>query len=155
MRAIWNSTLRTAAFAPLAAALALGATPLAPASRAQIQNSSKDVFAKEKSAELQALKQRATNLAKQMDAHSSASPMKSDPRREWNQLLSDFDQWSAKFHVPTQEMMLPTYVGGPNGPIPKNYPLLAEGPPGVAGSFCMKDLVRSTDVQFAYRCYKE
>lgn len=157
MGAIWSSTLRSTAFALLTGALAvaLGVTLAAPASRARPQLSSKDVVVKERNAELQALKERATNLAKQINAHSSTSPMRSDQQREWVKLLSDFDQWAAKFHVPIQGIMLPTQVGGPNGAIPKNYPLLAEGSPGMAGFFCMKDLSRSTDAQFAYRCYKE
>jgi hypothetical protein len=158
MRAIWTSTLRTTAFALLAGALAvaLGATAAAPASRAQVQNLSKEQLAAQRNAELQVLKERATNLAKQINAHSSASPMRSDQQREWIKLLSDFDQWAAKFHVPTQEQMLPAYgVSASGHQLPKNYPLLAEGAPGVAGFFCMKDLSRSTDAQFAYRCYRE
>jgi len=141
---------------PLLLTAALALALLAPTGRAQKSQTPTWVeSAAERKAEFEALKQRAESLASEMSA-VSLGRVRNDPRRGWDRLLADFDQWAHKFNVPTQDKTLPTTVAGPGGaPIHRNYPLVAEGPPGVAGYFCLKDFSRSTAAQFLYECYRE
>jgi hypothetical protein len=123
---------------------------------------SKAQIAAERKAELDALKQRATHLANEIlmnEMRSVPRPQvggKQDSRRAWDKLLADFDQWAQRFHAPTQSVSLPASVPTVSGGhVPKHYPLVAEGPPGIAGYFCLKNFTQSTASEFVYRCYRE
>ncbi len=137
----------------LATMLAIALT--APNGSAQEgQDLSRQLIA-ERNAELDALKKRAASLAPQVQAHLPA-PNKSGAMADWAKLLADFDQWAQKFHAPTQYKSLPAYVPDAEGkPLSKKYPLAVDGPPGIAGYFCLKDFSRSSDAEFVYKCYKE